>query len=114
MKIERCAFGRVIINGREYVKDVVVYPDRIQENWWRRNGHSLVEDDLPQVFARPPAVFVIGCGQQRALKVPEKTRQAFQGAGIELLEQDTPTACETLNRLFAEGADAAGGLHLTC
>jgi hypothetical protein len=114
VKIDSCTFGEVVIDGKAYTRDVILLPDRIIEDWWRREGHSLVPEDLPLVFERRPALFVMGCGQYRTLKVPEETRRAFQEAKIELMELDTPAACKELNRLFAEGADAAGGLHLTC
>ena len=44
----------------------------------------------------------------------EETRRAFREANIRLVELETPLACRELNRLFAEGANVAGGLHLTC
>lgn len=114
MKIESVSFGQVLIDGKKYTKDLVIFSGEIRENWWRKDGHSLVVEDLPEIFASPPAQFVVGCGQNNVLTVPEKTRRAFHDAGIDLIELDTPAACKKLNQLFAEGADAAGGLHLTC
>jgi hypothetical protein len=114
VKIDSCTFGKVVIEGKTYTRDVILFPDTVMEDWWRKDGHSLVKEDVPLVFERRPRLFVMGCGQYGTLKVPEETRHAFEEAGIELLDLDTPAACKELNRLFAEGADAAGGLHLTC
>jgi hypothetical protein len=114
MRIEDCRFGRVVIDGKPYTRDVILFPDRVIENWWRKEGHSLDVDDLPEVFDWKPAVFVMGCGQHGALTVPQATARALSEAGIELVTLSTPGACSELNRFFAEGADAAGGLHLTC
>lgn len=114
MKIEECSFGRVVIDGTPYSRDLVLFPDTIHENWWRKQGHSLAVEDLGVVFERKPAVFVMGCGQQNALKVPESTVRALADAGIELKALNTKDACRELNRLFEENEDGAGGLHLTC
>lgn len=114
MRIEDVSFGNVTIEGEVYTKDVIVFKDCVRGNWWRREGHSLAREDLPEVFERRPQVFVMGCGQHGELKIPAGTRQAFEAAGILLSAMKTPEACEELNRLFEEGADAAGGLHLTC
>jgi hypothetical protein len=114
MRIEPGGFGRVLIDGVTYSKDVLILKEGVKENWWRKDGHSLVEEDLPQVFENPPAVFVMGCGYHGVLKVPAETRSAFQAAGIDLRECKTPEACALLSRLLEEGEDVAGGLHLTC
>ena len=73
MKIEAGGFGSVIIDGVIYRKDVLILQEGVKENWWRKDGHSLVDEDLPQVFENPPNLFVMGCGYQGALKVPAKT-----------------------------------------
>lgn len=114
MKIESCTFGKVIIDGAAYTRDVIVFPDRIQKDWWRQEGHSLSVADLKTVFERKPACFIMGCGHSRVLKVPDATRQALAEAGIELIELDTKAACDELNQRFANNEDAACGLHLTC
>lgn len=114
MKITEWSFGRVTIEGVAYNKDLIVFPNRVKENWWRNEGHSLALEDLEEVFEYKPSVFVMGCGHTGVLKVPKTTREYFKQAGIQLIELKTPGACQELNRLFQEGVDAVGGLHLTC
>lgn len=114
MKIDDWSFGKITIDGNDYSRDVIVFPDEVRENWWRKEGHSLDGEDLGAVLERKPAVFVMGCGYTPALTVPNETRRLLAEAGIEVRELPTPEACKELNRLFAEGEDAAGGLHLTC
>ena len=33
-------FGRVVIGGRSYTLDVVIYPDRVEDNWYLKVGHQ--------------------------------------------------------------------------
>jgi hypothetical protein len=28
--------------------DLIIYPERIDANWWRREGHRLTPEDLPE------------------------------------------------------------------
>jgi hypothetical protein len=48
-------FGRIKVDGAEHTRDLIVLPDRVVGNWWRRDGHSLVIDDLEAVRNDLPA-----------------------------------------------------------
>jgi hypothetical protein len=43
-RIDHYEFGRIIIDGREETKDLIILPDRVVRNWWRQEGHALVVD----------------------------------------------------------------------
>ena len=34
-QIESYSFGEVVIDGKRYRSDVIVFPDRVKPNWWR-------------------------------------------------------------------------------
>jgi hypothetical protein len=51
-RIEGYRPGRVVVDGVEHTRDVIVLPERVVTNWWRRDGHSLVIDDLEDVLDR--------------------------------------------------------------
>jgi hypothetical protein len=40
-RIEGYSFGRVVVDGEEQTRDVIVLPDRVVTNWWRQDGHAL-------------------------------------------------------------------------
>jgi hypothetical protein len=44
-RIDHYEFGRIVVDGRQETKDLIVLPDRVVRNWWRRDGHALVLDD---------------------------------------------------------------------
>jgi hypothetical protein len=48
-RLEDYSFGRIVVDGDEHTRDLIVLPDRVVANWWRREGHSLVIEDLEQV-----------------------------------------------------------------
>jgi hypothetical protein len=48
--IERCEFGLMVVDGREYRADLVIHPRGIKPNWWRRQGHELALADLEEIL----------------------------------------------------------------
>jgi hypothetical protein len=112
-KIESYHFGEIVIDGRRYSNDVIIYPDRVDGKWWREEGHSLVPEDVGEVLQTPPEVLVIGQGSAGRMEVPSETRRKLQDAGIEVIAEPTERACETYNRLRGKRRVVAA-LHLTC
>lgn len=112
-KIEEYSFGHIRIDGRSYDHDVIIFPDRVQSDWWRAQGHSLVPQDLDTVLDSPPKRLIIGKGAHGRMDVPPETRRQLERAGIEILAQTTHEAVEAYNRLREEG-DVVAALHLTC
>lgn len=112
-KIDHYRFGQITIDGMKYSKDVIIYPERVQVNWWRESGHSLSINDLTDVLASPPEVLVVGRGSASRMAVPAETIAALQAAGIEVIAQPTGEACQTYNQL-ANTRHVAAALHITC
>src|SRR3954451_17895399 len=48
-RIENYSPGSVVVDGVELNRDVIVLPNRVLRNWWRRDGHSLVIQDLEDI-----------------------------------------------------------------
>lgn len=62
MQIDRYRFGHINIAGHSYDADVIIFPDHVQKNWWRREGHRLATDDIETVLAQKPKLLVVGTG----------------------------------------------------
>ena len=111
--IEDYSFGRIIIGGKTYTSDLVIYPDHINDAWWRRQGHNLCLDDLRDVLAARPEVLVVGTGAHGIMQVPAEVRQRVAELGIELKVAPTGEACALFNAAAAH-KKAVAALHLTC
>ena len=111
--IDSYRFGRIVIDNQPYSRDVIILPDRVIPNWWRREGHSLRAADLEEVLDAGPDLLVVGQGVYGRMAVTDEARQTLEQAGIELVAQPTKQACETYNQLRDRKAVAAA-LHLTC
>jgi hypothetical protein len=112
-RIESYHFGEIVIDGQKYSSDVIIYPDRIVDQWWRRKGHLLQLSDLGKILEHPPDVLVIGQGSVSRMDVRAETQTALQQAGIEVIVQSTTQACKTYNSLCGK-RQVVAALHLTC
>ena len=112
--IDSYDFGRIVIDGRRYTTDVIVFSDRVMDGWWRKEGHSLHIVDLKEAVREKPEVLVVGTGYSGLMKIPAETKRYVESMGIELIVQDTREACKTYNHLAESKKKTAAALHLTC
>ncbi|MDH5390508.1 MAG: Mth938-like domain-containing protein [Candidatus Bathyarchaeota archaeon] len=111
--IDSYEFGRIVINGKRYDSDLIVFSDKVRSGWWRKEGHRLHVEDLKEVLEVKPEVLVVGTGYSGLMTVPPETRKYVESEGIELMAQKTTEACETFNRLV-KSRKVVAALHLTC
>ncbi|MHA1650657.1 MAG: Mth938-like domain-containing protein [Candidatus Helarchaeota archaeon] len=113
MKIESYEFGRIVIDAKSYSTDVIIYPDRVRANWWRKKGHELHKEDIQEIIEAKPEILIIGTGNSGYLKVSNKIRQYIESKGIELKVVRTQEACTLFNKLSTDRKVVAA-CHLTC
>jgi len=114
MVIDDYSFGHIRIDGKDYTSDVIIYPDRVNPQWWRKEGHRLDLEDLSEVITAAPQVLVIGTGYFGRMKVPQATLDAMHAQNIKTHVRRTREAVEEFNRLQREAASVVAALHLTC
>jgi hypothetical protein len=113
MKIESYEFGKMVVGGQTYRSDVIVYPDSVQRDWWRKEGHRLDIEDLKEVIEADPEVVIVGTGCYGRLIVPGELIEEISRQEIELLAFETSAAIESYNNI-AVGKKTVGVFHLTC
>lgn len=112
-EIQDYQFGRMVVDEEEHTQDLILLPDRVAANWWRKEGHRLDVEDLQAVLDTAPEVLVVGTGSYGLMEVPEETRQEVEAAGIALRAARTGKAWRMYNDL-RERQRTAGAFHLTC
>ena len=100
------------MDGTEHTRDVIILPDRVVGNWWRRDGHSLVIEDLSDVLDELPGHLVVGRGAQGRLHPDPGAIQELEGRGLTVEVLNTDDAVDRYEQLDSAGTAAA--LHLTC
>jgi hypothetical protein len=111
--IDSYGFGRIVVDGRGYQRDLIIFPDRVAEAWQRKEGHSLSPADVAEVLESRPDVLVVGRGMFGRMNVPADTLTVLRDAGIEVVAEPSGRACETYNRL-REARRVVAALHLSC
>lgn len=111
--IEKYQFGKIMVSGSRYNADLIIFPDYIQDNWWRREGHLLKITDLETVINYHPDVLIIGTGMYGLMKIDKDLIQLLKDFNIKrIIIEKTKKACLCYNNETLQKKVAA--LHLTC
>jgi len=106
----------MVIDGRRYTSDVIVFPERVIDGWWRKEGHRLYVEDLREILKHEPKpeILVVGTGYYGLVKVSSEVEYTLKSRGIELVAQSTREACQTFNKSLKSSRRVVGAFHLTC
>lgn len=111
--IDSYQFGEIVISGTRYSSDVIIFHDKVIDNWWRKTGHELCPADITEVLREKPEVLVVGSGVPGHMKVLPEVEEVAQAQGIELIVETTDRACDTYNQL-CHSQRIVAAFHLTC
>ena len=113
MVIESYSFGSIVIDGKRYGSDVLIFPGQVKSSWWRKEGHSLCKEDIEEIIAGKPDVLIVGTGDPGLMQVPKETEEYVKAQGIELIVKRTKEAVKVYNE-FSSSRKVVAALHLTC
>jgi hypothetical protein len=111
-RIEKYSFGRIVVDGEEQTRDLIVLPGRVVTDWWRADGHKLALADLEEVLEELPERLLVGTGAQDRLRPEPGTVRQLQDRGIEVEVMPTGEAVHRYGEL--DPGRTAAALHLTC
>jgi hypothetical protein len=111
-RIDDYSFGRIVVDGQEETRDVILLPRRVVRNWWRLDGHRLVLEDLTDVLDELPELLVVGTGAYGRMTLDPDTLERLRGRGIDVEALPTGEAVRRYGGL--DPGRTAAALHLTC
>jgi hypothetical protein len=111
-KVGDYRFGHPVVDGREETRDVIVLPHRVVSNWWRRDGHSLVLEDLEDVLGELPERLIVGTGASSHMRPDPLMLDHLRACGVHVECLPTDRAVVRFGEL--DPARTAAALHLTC
>jgi hypothetical protein len=111
-RLDDYSFGRIVVAGSEQTRDLIVLPDRVLTNWWRREGRSLVLEDLAEVLDGLPERLIVGVGAQGGLRPDPAAIAELERRSIIVECLPTDAAVRRYGELDERRTAAA--LHLTC
>jgi hypothetical protein len=112
--IDDFAFGTMVIQGRRYTSDLIIYPDgKVRDNWWRKNGHRLSSRDIDSLVDASPDIIIVGTGMNGLMRADGQLGGLLAQRGIALVCEPNARAVAHFNRLV--GSSRVGAcFHLTC
>ncbi len=112
MHIDSYEFGTIVIDGRTYRTDLLIWPARIKSDWWRSESHLLQIPDVFEALAADIQVMVVGTGAYGRMAVAPELIAYLKEKGIDLVARPSGEAGRIINQM-GHGRWAAA-LHLTC
>jgi hypothetical protein len=114
MQIGSYSFGHIEIDGKAFTSDVILFLDRVDSSWWRKEGHALYPEDITDVLHAKPDILIIGTGYFGMMKVPKSTLDRITSSGIDVRVSRTTKAVEIYNSLQGTKNTVIAAFHITC
>ncbi len=112
--IKKYSFGHIVIDDKEYTSDLKIFPDgKIQDQWWRKEGHQLNLEDITDLIESKPEVLVVGTGASGMMQVSPQVETELQQKGIAIKTAFSGDAIQLYNEIFTEKKTALC-IHITC
>lgn len=118
MRLEYPTFGKIVVDGRTYGHDIVVYPSgRIEKRkkWLSKSkhgtSHKLDPDELKEYLAEEFDVLIVGTGYYGYLSLLPESRGLVEDK--EVYELPTAEAVKLFNELHKR-RKTLGIFHVTC
>jgi len=113
MTIDSYTFGRIVVDGKSYDSDVILYKGTVYPNWLRMSGHLFQIDDIEKHLKKNPKKLLTGTGFSKMMKVNPEAKSYLKKASIEVIIESTSSAWKTFNSL-SDKEDVMAAFHLTC
>ena len=112
--IEGCDFGSIVIDGKRYSSDLIIYPDgHVADSWYRKAGHRLSSDDIDMLIESEPEIIIAGTGVSGLMRPEEGLEKQLRQKGIEFIPAPNHEAMELYNEMSSKRKVGAC-FHLTC
>ncbi|RME55291.1 hypothetical protein D6777_00990 [Candidatus Woesearchaeota archaeon] len=111
--IDSYEFGKIVVDGKHYEHDVIIFNDRVKSDWWRKESHKLLIEDIKEVLKQKIKTLIIGTGHDAMMQVDKEMYDYCDDNGINLVVLPTGEAVKVYNKTYLEEGVVAA-LHLTC
>lgn len=111
MHIDSYSFGVMVVDGRRFNHDLIIFPDRIMDDWGRKEWHLLQWEDLEDIVEFKPDVLIVGTGESGFMKIADEVFVRMKVEGIQLIAYKTKEALKVFNEMKGK---KVGAFHLTC
>lgn len=116
-KIESYQPGKMIIDGRTYIRDILILSDgKIKQRddvYLNFVNHIVKQAEILELLKDYPEIVVIGTGEQEKLRLSFNLERLITDMKADLFAMSTAKAVEKYNRMVDDGKRTAALFHLT-
>jgi hypothetical protein len=118
VKVDNLKFGSIVVGGKEYQRDIFIFPDGSVKE--RKGGfgmfgdHAITKAEIEKLVEANPDTIVVGTGTSDAAGLVSEAKAYAQQSKAELLSLSSFEAIERFNKLVDEGKRVAALIHITC
>lgn len=117
-KIDSFNSGFIVIDGKQYVADVLILPDgRVKEREpgkGRLGSHRITSSEIENLCQTQPEVILVGTGASGLARLSDDAEVYQQQARLNLVVLPSSEAVKKFNQLAGEGKRVAAIFHITC
>jgi hypothetical protein len=117
-KINSFNFGFIVVDGKQYVYDVLILPDGTvkerEHSKARLGNHTIGRAEIEELAKTKPETIIVGIGTSGMATVSPDARLYGLEAKLNLVIVPSLEAVEKLNQLVDEGKRVAALIHITC
>jgi hypothetical protein len=112
VRIDGTSFGEVVIDGKTYYSDMIVWWDGKPE--YKEKVHIIDMAEFSSLMKRKPEIIVIGTGQRGAVKITPEVLETAKKKKVEIYAEPSPRAVQLFNSFMAAKKKAVAFIHTTC
>lgn len=112
--INTSSFGSIVIDGKSYSSDLIIFPDGyVKDRWRRRLGHRLFIEDIQELIDSSPEMIICGTGVSGQMKPDKEVKIYLDDMGIDFVPAPNREAIILYNEMITKKRSGAC-FHLTC
>jgi hypothetical protein len=114
MIINTSSFGLLVIDGKSYHSDLIIFPDgRVKDRWRRKSGHRLEASDIKGLIKEDTDIIIAGTGVSGMVRPDQNLKKLLEDKKIRFIAAPNDEAIDCFNELSSKHRVGAC-FHLTC
>ena len=118
VKIDKFSFGSIVIDGKKYRKDALIFADGTVK---KRKGaflmfgsHNIKKEEIEELVQAEPEMIIVGTGTDGKANLAPGIEDWAKERNLNLIVQPSHEAVAKLNELAEQKKKVAALIHITC
>ena len=117
-KINKLSFGSIIIEGKKYFRDVLIFADgtvkRRKGGFLMFGSHNIKKEEIEELIQGEPETIIIGTGTSGKASLAPGVESWSKERNLSLIVQPSHEAVAKLNEFTEQERKVAALIHITC